>query len=69
MHDGKLLGRVIDTFVTRQLRGELEVSPARPRLYHHVRTFLYDPGCLYFRFAQRARGPWLHPLVLRRYGV
>ncbi len=34
LHDGKLLGRVIDTFVTQQLRGDLEVSPARPRLYH-----------------------------------
>jgi predicted AAA+ superfamily ATPase len=34
LRDGKLLGRVIDTFVTQQLRGELEVSPARPRLYH-----------------------------------
>jgi uncharacterized protein len=34
LHDGKLLGRVIDTFATQQLRSELEVSPARPRLYH-----------------------------------
>jgi uncharacterized protein len=34
LHDGKLLGRVIDTFVAQQLRGDLEVSPARPRLYH-----------------------------------
>lgn len=34
LRDGKLLGRVIDTFVTQQLRGDLEVSPARPRLYH-----------------------------------
>jgi uncharacterized protein len=34
LHDGKLLGRVIDTFVTQQLRGGLEVSPARPRLCH-----------------------------------
>jgi hypothetical protein len=23
LHDGKLLGRIIDTFVTQQLRGEL----------------------------------------------
>jgi uncharacterized protein len=34
LHDGKLLGRILDTFVTQQLRGDLEVSPARPRLYH-----------------------------------
>jgi len=34
LHDGKLLGRVIATFVAQQLRGDLEVSPARPRLYH-----------------------------------
>ncbi len=34
LHDGKLLGRIIDTFVTQQLRGELEVSATRPRLYH-----------------------------------
>jgi hypothetical protein len=34
LHDGKLLGRIIDTFVAQQLRGELETSPARPRLYH-----------------------------------
>jgi uncharacterized protein len=34
LHDGKLLGRVIDTFVAQQLRGELEVSATRPRLYH-----------------------------------
>ena len=26
--------RVIDTFVAQQLRGELEVSTTRPRLYH-----------------------------------
>jgi hypothetical protein len=34
LHDGKLLGRVIDTFVASQLRGELEVCATRPRLYH-----------------------------------
>ena len=34
LHDGKLLGRIIDTFVAQQLRGELEVSATRPRLYH-----------------------------------
>lgn len=34
LHDGKLLGRVIDTFVASQLRGELEVCTSRPRLYH-----------------------------------
>jgi len=34
LHDGKLLGRIVDTFVASQLRGELEVSAARPRLYH-----------------------------------
>jgi predicted AAA+ superfamily ATPase len=34
LHDNKLLGRVIDTFVASQLRGELEVCATRPRLYH-----------------------------------
>jgi predicted AAA+ superfamily ATPase len=34
MHDDKLLGRVIDTFVASQLRGEIEVCATRPRLYH-----------------------------------
>ncbi len=34
LQDANLLGRVIDTFVASQLRGELEVSAARPRLYH-----------------------------------
>jgi predicted AAA+ superfamily ATPase len=34
LHDDKLLGRVIDTFVASQLRGELEVCATRPRLYH-----------------------------------
>ncbi len=34
MRDGNLLGRLIDTFVTNQLRAEAEADPAGPRLYH-----------------------------------
>ena len=34
MSDGDLLGRLIDTFVTNQLRAEIVVDPVRPRLYH-----------------------------------
>lgn len=34
MSDGDLLGRLIDTFVTNQLRAEIIVDPIRPRLYH-----------------------------------
>ena len=34
MSDGDLLGRLIDTFVTNQLRAEADIDPARPRLYH-----------------------------------
>ncbi len=34
MSDGDLLGRLIDTFVTNQLRAEIVVDPIRPRLYH-----------------------------------
>lgn len=34
LHDDKMLGRVIDTFVASQIRGELEVCATRPRLYH-----------------------------------
>ena len=34
LREGDLLGRVLDTFVAAQLRPELDVSPARPRLYH-----------------------------------
>jgi predicted AAA+ superfamily ATPase len=34
LHDDKMLGRVIDTFVASQLRGEIEVCATRPRLYH-----------------------------------
>lgn len=34
LRDGDLLGRFLDTFVAAQLRPELDVSPARPRLYH-----------------------------------
>ena len=34
MSDGDLLGRLIDTFVTNQLRAETVVDPLRPRLYH-----------------------------------
>lgn len=37
MRDGDLLGRVLDTFVAAQLRPELALSDARPRL-HHLRT-------------------------------
>jgi predicted AAA+ superfamily ATPase len=35
--DGNVLGRLLDTFVTAQLRPELTVSGSRPRL-HHLRT-------------------------------
>lgn len=34
LRDGDLLGRIIDTFVVAQLRPELELSSARPFLYH-----------------------------------
>jgi uncharacterized protein len=34
LRDGDLLGRLLDTFVVAQLRGELAVCEARPRLYH-----------------------------------
>jgi len=34
MHDGDLLGRIIDTFVVSQLRPEIAISSRRPRLYH-----------------------------------
>ncbi len=34
MSDGNLLGRLIDTFVTNQLRAEIVVDPLLPRLYH-----------------------------------
>lgn len=34
MRDGNLLGRVLDTFVAAQLRPEVAVSAATPRLYH-----------------------------------
>jgi predicted AAA+ superfamily ATPase len=34
LRDGGLLGRLLDTFVASQLRVELTVSQARPRLYH-----------------------------------
>jgi predicted AAA+ superfamily ATPase len=34
LRDGDLLGRVIDTFVTAQLRAELEIPAYPPRLYH-----------------------------------
>jgi len=37
MRDGDLLGRVLETFVAAQLRPQLAVSRARPRL-HHLRT-------------------------------
>lgn len=34
LRDGDLLGRLLDTFVVAQLRGELAVCDTRPRLYH-----------------------------------
>jgi predicted AAA+ superfamily ATPase len=34
LRDGNLLGRVIETLVVAQLRAELTVAEARPRLYH-----------------------------------
>lgn len=34
LRDVGLLGRVLDTFVVSQLRGELEVCESRPRLFH-----------------------------------
>jgi uncharacterized protein len=34
MRHGDLLGRLLDTFVLAQLRAELAVTNARPRLYH-----------------------------------
>ena len=34
MADGDLLGRVLESFVLSQLRAELPISRARPRLYH-----------------------------------
>jgi predicted AAA+ superfamily ATPase len=34
LRDGDLLGRILDTFVLAQLRPELALGAARPRLYH-----------------------------------
>ena len=34
LRDGNLLGRLLETFVTAQLRAEATVAAARPRLYH-----------------------------------
>ncbi|MGI8461506.1 MAG: ATP-binding protein [Solirubrobacterales bacterium] len=34
LRDGDLLGRLLDTFVVAQLRGELAVCETRPHLYH-----------------------------------
>ncbi len=34
IRDGDLLGRLLDTFVTAQLRAEAAVTESRPRLYH-----------------------------------
>ena len=34
LREGDLLGRLLDTFVVAQLRAELAVTAARPRLYH-----------------------------------
>ena len=36
LRDGDLMGRLLDSFVLAQLRAELPVTAARPRL-HHVR--------------------------------
>ena len=37
LRDGDLLGRILETFVVAQLRPEVELSQARPRL-HHLRV-------------------------------
>jgi predicted AAA+ superfamily ATPase len=37
VRDGDLLGRLLDTFVTAQLRAELTIAESRGRL-HHLRT-------------------------------
>jgi len=37
LRDGDLLGRLLDTFVVAQIRPEIELSQARPRM-HHLRT-------------------------------
>ncbi len=34
LRDGDLLGRILETFVVSQIRPEVELSLARPRLYH-----------------------------------
>jgi hypothetical protein len=34
LHDGDLLGRILDTFVVAQIRSEAELSQSRPRLHH-----------------------------------
>lgn len=34
MREGDIIGRLLDTFVTAQLRAELTISEFRPRLYH-----------------------------------
>ena len=34
LRDGDLLGRLLDTFVAAQMRAELVVTEARPRIYH-----------------------------------
>jgi uncharacterized protein len=34
LRDGDLLGRLLDTFVTSQIRAELAVATTRPRVYH-----------------------------------
>jgi predicted AAA+ superfamily ATPase len=34
LRDGDLLGRILDTFVTSQLRGELAIATTRPTMYH-----------------------------------
>ena len=32
--DGRLLGQLLDIFVSAQLRAEVETAESRPRLYH-----------------------------------
>lgn len=34
MRDGDLLGRILDTFVLTQMRGQLPIAESRPRFYH-----------------------------------
>ena len=38
LRDGKLLGRLVDTFMFGQLRSELAASPSPRGRLHHLRT-------------------------------